>query len=136
MFVVLAQNPDNNFPLFFHDSLTGLHHELGAVFDAHASFHNREKYAQNLGPWCGPLLGWSTCTYLPFLYTICDCLYLQDYKELSMPLSQIPVNMHTASELLRLSLRHDDQQDNDDRNSSNGSEDYINEDDVVSRNQS
>ena len=53
-----------------------------------------------------------------------------------MPLSQIPVNMHTASELLRLSLRHDDQQDNDDRNSSNGSEDYINEDDVVSRNQS
>ncbi|XP_071795447.1 tyrosine-protein kinase BAZ1B-like isoform X3 [Asterias amurensis] len=64
------------------------------------------------------------------LKTLLQDKIAEDYKELSMPLSQIPVNMHTASELLRLSLRHDDQQDNDDRNSSNGSEDYINEDDV------
>ncbi|XP_038053191.1 tyrosine-protein kinase BAZ1B-like isoform X2 [Patiria miniata] len=63
------------------------------------------------------------------LKTLLQDKIAEDYKELSMSLSQIPVNMHTASELLRLSLRHDDQ-DNDDQSSSSGSDDFINDDEV------
>ena len=38
----------------------------------------------------------------------------QDYKELSSSLSQLPLNELTASELVRLCLRHHDASDNDD----------------------
>ncbi|XP_022094997.1 tyrosine-protein kinase BAZ1B-like isoform X3 [Acanthaster planci] len=63
------------------------------------------------------------------LKTLLQDKIAEDYKELSMSLSQIPVNMHTASELLRLSLRLDDQE-SDDQSSSGGSDEFINDDEV------
>ena len=61
---------------------------------------------------------------------------IQDYTELDMRLSDIPVNMHTSSELLRLSLRKSDEEmetSDDDRSSKCSSEIKENNDmDVVS----
>ena len=51
-------------------------------------------------------------------------MHFQDYKELSCPLSELPVNEYTASELVRLCLRH---QDIEDDNSSDKDEDDENE---------
>ncbi|XP_077863492.1 tyrosine-protein kinase BAZ1B-like [Saccoglossus kowalevskii] len=46
------------------------------------------------------------------LQTLLQDAIAEDYKELSVVLSDIPVNMHTASELVRLCLRpHDDEYD-------------------------
>lgn len=41
----------------------------------------------------------------------------QDYKELSSSLSELPLNEYTASELVRLCLRHVDAGDVDDADS-------------------
>ena len=56
---------------------------------------------------------------------------LQDYQDLKVPLTDIPVNPCTTSELVRLCLR---KQDVDDANSDNSDEDLVNEDDEVVRN--
>ena len=54
---------------------------------------------------------------------------LQDYQDLKVPLTDIPVNPCTTSELVRLCLR---KQDVDDNNSDNSDEsDLANEDDEV-----
>ncbi len=60
-------------------------------------------------------------------------LWLQDYRELTMPLSDIPVNPYTASELVRLCLRKNDSDPDDSSNSSEDSEEENEEDDVVRR---
>ena len=59
--------------------------------------------------------------------------WLQDYKELSVKLADVTVNMHTASELLRLSLRRTDHAHEGSDNSDESDEDE--EDDVVGASQ-
>jgi len=58
-----------------------------------------------------------------------DCR--QDYKELSLSLSELPLNDYTVSELVRLCLRHHDT-DNADADSDTDSGDVDADDEVVS----
>ena len=68
----------------------------------------------------------------PISRTTVDCLpYLQDYKELTVRLSDIPVNEFTASELLRLCLRKQDSEGSDSEGEDDASEEGEG-DDVVS----
>ena len=53
------------------------------------------------------------------------CLWLQDYKELSCSLSELPVNEYTASELVRLCLRPQDIHDARDGDNSTIEEEVV-----------
>jgi len=57
--------------------------------------------------------------------------YRQDYKELSSSLSELPLNDYTASELVRLCLRHHDA-DNADADSDIDNDEVNADDEVVS----
>ena len=57
-------------------------------------------------------------------------VFVQDYEELSLSLSELPLNDHTASELVRLCLRHHDA-DSLDNESDSGSDDVDADDEVV-----
>ena len=57
-------------------------------------------------------------------------VFVQDYEELSLSLSELPLNDHTASELVRLCLRHHDA-DSLDNESDSGGDDVDADDEVV-----
>ena len=57
------------------------------------------------------------------------CVFAQDYEELSSSLSELPLNDHTASELVRLCLRHHDAHTADDE--SDAEDDDVDADDEV-----
>jgi len=59
----------------------------------------------------------------------CVCVFAQDYEELSSSLSELPLNDHTASELVRLCLRHHDAHAADDE--SDAEDDDVDADDEV-----
>ncbi len=70
------------------------------------------------------------------LYNCLHWFILQDWRELSMKLSDITVNMHTSSELLRMSLRRSDHEhisEEKDDEQSNFSDSSDEEDDDVVR---
>jgi len=57
------------------------------------------------------------------------CVFVEDYEELSSSLSELPLNNFTASELVRLCLRHHDADNVDDESDIDG--DDVNADDEV-----
>ena len=62
--------------------------------------------------------------------SVCVRVFVQDYEELSLSLSELPLNDHTASELVRLCLRHHDA-DSLDNESDSGGDDVDADDEVV-----
>ena len=65
------------------------------------------------------------------LAAVVNVCFHQDYKELSSSLSELPLNDYTASELVRLCLRHHDA-DNADADSDIDNDDVDADDEVVS----
>ena len=55
------------------------------------------------------------------------CFSFQDYQEIKIPLSDIPVNPHTTSELIRLCLRKQDGDSSDEENNADDEDEDENE---------